>query len=580
MDQTVSGNKNRWFLDLAVAGGLLVAVLSVLAIDKPKPPAVDLVFILDQRPEMRDLIKGMKANCIDKAEGLRTTVADSRFAVIPFGKKRSQIPTVPLTSDLADFKTQLSGVRKEGTSEPAESAVEALRQALALDFRKDVPVLFFLISKAPFGTSDDIASLARELDEKKITAIVQSEATEKPICRALVLNGRFYSMDGNDLTDAPAAGSTAQRGSRAANLLAQLAPDKASAQISGVKGIYSSRTDPNRKDIIVKLGGTPESEAAVKLGLEWLARHQADDGHWSDEHKCEERQPCHALKYRATHAETGLAVLAFQAGGHYYFNDNEYSDNVKRGLDWLVSQQKENGSLFGPIQSWYEHGMATFALAEACAVARANEIEPEQRYLHAAERAVQFIEDHQYAQGGWQYNLDSPWLGDASVSGWQVLALKSATEAKIDVSNRTMDRVREFYEKLGDPESGRTGYQHRGGGTDLTTAVGLIVQEFILKQPKSPLALKAVDLLGQRADQGIGQTGDFYTLYNCTLAMFLARGDAWNHWNSKVRDAIVSRQLKEGCARGSWFHNYRQTLDTAWAVLALEVYYRYAPEEE
>jgi hypothetical protein len=108
----------------------------------------------------------------------------------------------------------------------------------------------------------------------------------------------------------------------------------------------------------------------------------------------------------------------------------------------------------------------------------------------------------------------------------------------------------------------------------------LIFQEFLLKQSNSPFAQKAVAYLKQRATQRIGQTGDFYTLYNGTLAMFLARGDAWKQWNNAVRDAVVKRQERNGCARGSWSDTYGRTLGTAWAVLTLEVYYRYASEDK
>ena len=356
------------------------------------------------------------------------------------------------------------------------------------------------------------------------------------------------------------------------------------------------------------------------MGLDWLARHQADDGHWSDQGKCTKSDPCpssNKFNYGTTIAETGLAVLAFQAGGHYDFNQQKYSDNVKRGLDWLVKQQNrgetekqedlppmrgprvtgrfanrqtnEDGCLFGPVQTWYEHGMATFALAEACAVSRAERQKPDPRYLDAAQQAVKFMERHQYKQGGWQYDLDSPRCGDTSVTGWQILALKSAQEAKIKVDPATMQRVGQFFENCGDPATGRTGYMNRGGGTDLALGVGLIVQEFILKKRDSELARNAIRYLEQRArgeiggqnfrGEGrgkIGESGDFYTLYNCTLAMFLAGGDHWKKWNNEIRDAVVSRQVKGGCARGSWDDIYGRTLGTAWAVLTLEVYYRYA----
>ena len=83
-----------------------------------------------------------------------------------------------------------------------------------------------------------------------------------------------------------------------------------------------------------------------------------------------------------------------------------------------------------------------------------------------------------------------------------------------------------------------------------------------------------------QAEGGVGAAGDFYTLYNATLAMFLAGGDPWKQWNGHVRDAVVERQTKNGCARGSWTDQYGRTLGTEWAILTLEVYYRYAARRE
>ena len=296
--------------------------------------------------------------------------------------------------------------------------------------------------------------------------------------------------------------------------------------------IYGARTQ-HTLEYLNRKGGTWKSETAVAGGLNWLARHQADDGHWSDEDKCEQDQPCPGrkplrpasvgaganwpqatlpsgfpqprdplpfsqFKYGAAVAETGLAVLAFQADGHYYFNEHKYSQQVRRGLDWLVKQQKD-GCLFGPKQTWYEHGIGTFALAEACAVARAEGHKPDPRYLKAATQAVKFLERHQYAHGGWRYDLDSNTSADTSVTGWQVLALKSAIEAKIYVSRETMRKVASFYEACGDPSTGLTSYTPPAvGGSDLTIAVGLMVQAFLLKKRDSSFARKAAAYLEKR----------------------------------------------------------------------------------
>ena len=575
-------------VDAGALAGLLLMVVAVAVFDRYSSAdgMVDLVFILDQRYGMKDVIDAVKSNCIERAAGLESNGLDCRFAVIPFGgKRRPRVPLVPLQGDLEEFKRQFLAPPAADSS-LAASGGEAVAQALAMDFRKDATVLYFVISQVPFQPGDDLRGIAARMDERGITVVIQANAAERLPCLPLYeKRGRFYSMAGEDLTgpgvEASRLAQAAKSNPRATNLLSRLAPDvnqRDPSQRMQVKGVFALRTAPNRSELVEQLGGTQESEQAVRAGLDWLSRHQADDGHWSDPAKCEQGAACGDLHFNAAVAETGLAVLAFQAGGNYYFNDAKYSERVTRGLDWLVGKQRPDGCLFGPHSTWYEHGIATFALAEACGVALANNEDPDPRYLSAARLAVKFIEEHQYAQGGWRYDLNIQQAGDASVSGWQVLALKSALEAQIDVSPETMQRVRQFYENLADPNTGTTGYTHRGDPTDLTTAVGLIVQEFILNEPHSPLALKAVEHLQRRAAAGVGNSADMYTLYNGTLAMFLARGAAWRQWNGEVRDAIVKRQEKQGCARGSWHHQYRRTLDTAWAVLALEVYYRYATE--
>ncbi|MFH1266493.1 MAG: hypothetical protein ABIK89_12260, partial [Planctomycetota bacterium] len=65
----------------------------------------------------------------------------------------------------------------------------------------------------------------------------------------------------------------------------------------------------------------------------------------------------------------------------------------------------------------YEHGMAAFALAEACAVAKAAGRRPNRKYYDAAKDAVRFIEEHQHYDGGWRYTPSKSSPSDTSVSG-------------------------------------------------------------------------------------------------------------------------------------------------------------------
>jgi len=375
-------------------------------------------------------------------------------------------------------------------------------------------------------------------------------------------------------------------------------------------GLYAKRTLGDRERWIASYGGSTISEGAVNAGLQWLSRHQADDGSWSDrclgdkspESKCEKESPCTGPGKTYEMAHTGLAILAFQAGGHYYFNDQVHSAAVRAGLDWMVEHQRPDGGLVGSAPPggfehfhkhyMYEHGIAAFALTEACAVAAAMGEPPNERYVDAARRAIQFIHQMQHTDGGWRYTDDLKRKSDTSVTGWQVLALKTAQEAGIPVTDECVGKVRKFFAARAMGENGRTGYDDRIPLTEATTGVGMLARQFLLGEPDSPLVRDAAEFLADYAEQkwsdleASGDNKDFYLWYNCTLAMFQAGGKPWERWNPLVRDTIINLQRHDGCARGSWDTDSKwgraggRIYTTALAVLTLEVYYRYASHQE
>jgi hypothetical protein len=252
----------------------------------------------------------------------------------------------------------------------------------------------------------------------------------------------------------------------------------------------------------------------------------------------------------------------------------------------------------------YEHGMATFALAEACAVARASQQEPDPRYLTAVRKAVGFLERTQHRDGGWRYTLNPGEGSDTSVTGWQVLALKAAREAGIPLGDDLLRKIRRFFQNLEVGQDGRTGYASRFGGTDATTGVGVLAHVFLLGDPDCDLVHKAVPYLASQAESrwrpgasgrvpalmpavfNLDPTCNYYDWYNCTLAVYMADGPGgthWQRWNSTVRDRVIAlqRPANSGCERGSWpcLDPYSlsggRIYSTALAVLTLEVYYRY-----
>lgn len=400
-------------------------------------------------------------------------------------------------------------------------------------------------------------------------------------------------------------------------------------------GIYRNRSGPAREKTLLQFGGGPETELAVQAGLNWLARHQATDGSWSPacigNHpgRCnqvarpgqpvpeQDAAPCTGGGHQYSMAQTGLALLAFQAGGHYWFKSPhdagtaDYQHHVKSGLDWVVRNQQEGGGLHDAgtggqgSHYMYEHGIAAFALAEACATARAMGEEPNPEYVNSLKKAIRFIENEQHEDGGWRYTSNKYAQSDTSVSGWAVLAIKTAVNADIRVSPECIKSVSDYFVRCRREDSAQTNYTEGGQlNSEATTGVGMLVEQFLNKRSDSPFLKTAathLDTVSQdRWGSGKG-TADYYLWYNCSLAMFQVgaaaeapaadgsvswQKEVWDRWNESVLlGELLRRQKTEGCAAGSWAPDgsHRgavggRVYTTALAVLTLEVYYRFALE--
>lgn len=391
-------------------------------------------------------------------------------------------------------------------------------------------------------------------------------------------------------------------------------------------GLYEKRLREDRMEWIADSGGSAASEKAVTAALEWLARHQADatvpeaDGSWGKyclrqgdaRCRCEAGARCDdafpdARDYASEDyvmATTGLAVLAFQAGGHLYDNDKRFSDNVRRGLDWMVKNQRDNGLLITPTikkhkgytyheKFMYEHGIASFALAEACAVAKSLGRPVDKKYEDAMRRAIRYTIRTQHQDGGWRYLENKLEESDTSVTAWQVLALKSAKESGMPIDERVVTGIGLLFTNS---TSGYvTQYQRNINGTEALWGVGMLVRQFLLNQGDSDYVLGAAEQLadiavtrwGRKGADDMIDTPDFYLWYKCSLAMQQVGGRDWNRWNQVIRDVLIKLQRKEDCRAGSW-----DSLEDAWGdfggriyttalgALTLQVYYRYATAEE
>ena len=329
----------------------------------------------------------------------------------------------------------------------------------------------------------------------------------------------------------------------------------------------------NRAALAAQRGGTAASEDAVERGLKWLIAHQRDNGSWSFDHT---QGPCGGLcrnpgTESSTTAATSVALLAFLGAG-YTHQDGPYQDAIHRALYYLSSRAVTTRHGADLQQgTMYAQGLSAIALCEGYGMTE----DPALREV--AQAAIDFII---YAQdpkgGGWRYAPQQP--GDTTVTGWQLMALKSGQMAGLEVPSPSIGLAIHFLDSVQADDGARYGYMSQEPRRS-TTAVGLLLRMYTgwpRQHPALRRGIRHLDKWGPSKD-------DIYYNYYATQVMHHWQGPEWDRWNAKMRDYLVKTQASQGHESGSWYfentHGDKggRLYNTAMAVMTLEVYYRYMP---
>lgn len=342
---------------------------------------------------------------------------------------------------------------------------------------------------------------------------------------------------------------------------------------------FAGRAPEKRERLAVADGGSAETEAAVERGLEWLAAHQHEDGHWSLDHFHDAKQCAGKCATPGALSDsvvgTALALLPFLGAG-YTHQKGKYQETVGRGVAWLVNDQIGSGTFHSKESGrMYSHGMATIALCELVAMTGDRAIKPD------AQRATSYlVEAQDPGGGGWRYTPHEP--GDLSVTGWQMMALRSAQIGELHVPQLTIDRATKFLDAVqSDTQGSKYGYTDGDFPTPTRTAVGLLCRLYTGWGRKEPGLEKGVSYLLEHLPND--PTGDMYYWYNATQVLHHVGGKPWQQWNDVMREILIRTQLRDGHLAGSWSpkrgHDFvgGRVYMTALAVCTLEVYYRHLP---
>jgi hypothetical protein len=343
-----------------------------------------------------------------------------------------------------------------------------------------------------------------------------------------------------------------------------------------------------RKRLLLEGGGTPESEAAVERALVWLARHQNSDGSWHFNLK-----KCVKCRGRCLDgggvdsriAATGMALLPFLGKG-YTHKSGEHRATIHAGLYFLIrsmhADQHARGSLIDSGGRMYGQGLASIALCEAYGMTR------DKMLKGPAQLAVNYIVAAQDPKGGgWRYGFQD--RGDTSVVGWQLMALKSAQMAYLEVPTETIRKLEYFLDHVQSDGGAQYGYTDSGAG-QATSAIGLLCRQYIGGQGKQEAIARGARYLSEwgpaLAESGT-RINDLYYNYYATQVLHHVGGEQWIAWNLPMRNYLVGAQQTDEKRHdfGSWHFSGNdmglgqggRLYCTAMSAMILEVYYRHMP---
>jgi hypothetical protein len=536
----------------------------------------------------------IKPEAAEKIEKTKPAEVATEFAVA------EAVPTMTATNDKAVDKP--SDPARTTPTEPTDvsfEVTEATADPLKATEQKDVPKPdVTAIGPVKFGSPDDTLEQRKEgaKQGKTGTATAKTNVTlaggapamsnmvGKPVggksapARSAPRNSTgtgdlnirpLYAETGPDTVGAPRLIGPGEMISHKM-LRLEIAADTDLAAPADRKSNYQLRNPLNRNRVLKRLGGSDETEKAIRLSLDWFTKTQEPDGSWD------------ASKYNGSkghdNAATGFAMLCYFGWGAKHTEKGPYQVPMTKAVKWLASRVGENGDLTGgQSNGMYDQGIATMALAEAYGMTKAPAL------LDPLRRATGFIIRAQNKAGGWRYKYKSK-DSDTSVVGWQVMALTSARMSGLRVPEDSFILARKYLDSVSSGKhGGRYSYQSKGrGATPTMTAEGMFCQQIMGMKPDNPRMEDAVSLLKINLPQE--RKPDYYYWYYGCLSMFQHQGPAWELWNKQMKKSLLAMQVRTGDYAGTWAPKCQwssgrggRIMSTAMATLSLEVYYRYLP---
>jgi hypothetical protein len=338
------------------------------------------------------------------------------------------------------------------------------------------------------------------------------------------------------------------------------APSQDDASVEPSPNADSAQNNPLDAEMDARLDQT------VTRGLAALARMQNPDGSFGES------------AYGRTVAVTSLACLAFMSDGNLP-GRGTYGDTVTKGLEYVLNNSTENGLIATDSANspMYGHGFATLFLGEVYGMTAGGDSPFADRVHRTLLKAVRLIEGSQNHEGGWRYN-PVPFDADTSVTICQIMALRAARNAGLEVSRTVIDRAVEYVRGCQNDRDGGFRYQFSAGQSAWPRSAAGVASLQYAGIYKDRAIDDGLDYLSRVAFPGQG--GDdqnmhyFYGHYYAVQAHYLAGGERWAAWWPAIKADLIRAQRPSG----EWDDSSAgEAYGTSMALIILQVPKRYLP---
>jgi hypothetical protein len=312
---------------------------------------------------------------------------------------------------------------------------------------------------------------------------------------------------------------------------------------------------------------TPETQAAINRGLEYLARAQSRDGAW--------RHQGPMGQYPV--AMTALAGLAFLSNGNTT-TQGKYAQQVSRATSFILASAGPTGLISRmeeESRSMYGHGFSMLFLGEL----HGMEEDPARQEAigRVLARAAELTARSQSRLGGWMYTPDAN-SDEGSVTITQLQGLRACRNAGIAVPKRTIDNALGYLEKSVLPDGGIAYRADRQGSSRPPITAAAVACWYNAGQYNNPSAVRALDYVKQRIGRGSNQTGAwghyFYAHLYMAQVMWLSGKANWGWYFPTMRDTLLASQNPDGSWEGD---SVGPVYGTAIATVILQIPYGYLP---